>query len=292
MKAEPQVRGDAWRDFGRQVAAVGIGGVVALFGGFVGFMGALSCLAGCQGLTPGIVVAYAGLGIMAGSPLVISRVARHDGWVSRGTLGIVVGTAAFFLGRGLGALMGFADPPWVIVYPSLGLAAAVALPARDRMVLVARLVGVLALSMVPALLRDGGVFVRFVVHNYPDGSRTSGWEDHGGFLVWLALAGVPAGLFVPMALGRMTLRTPSNGRRDQPVGRTMLGSDGDDLLLGEADIDSVDGGNGTDACEDEALSNCAETRSLKQTSLAPRAGAMKSVSWHHSLAHPRGRERP
>jgi hypothetical protein len=144
------------------------------------------------------------LAIMAGSPLVISRVARRDGWVSRGTLGIVVGTAAFFLGRGLGALMGFADPPWVIVYPSLGLAAAVALPARDRMVLAARLVGVLALSMVPALIRDGGVFVRFVVHNYPDGSRTSGWEDHGGFLVWLALAGVPAGLFAPMALRRTT----------------------------------------------------------------------------------------
>ena len=72
MKAEMQVRGDAGRDLGRQVAAVGIGGVVALFGGFVGFMGALSCLAGCQGLTPGIVVAYAGLAIMAGSPLAIS----------------------------------------------------------------------------------------------------------------------------------------------------------------------------------------------------------------------------
>jgi uncharacterized protein YdhG (YjbR/CyaY superfamily) len=96
------------------------------------------------------------------------------------------GKSTFFLGRGLGALMGFADPPWVIIYPSLGLAAAVALPARDRMVLAARLVGVLALSMVPALIHDGGVFVRFVVHTTTRTAhgRRAGRTTEGSWFRW------------------------------------------------------------------------------------------------------------
>jgi len=187
----------------RQLVAVGVGAAVASVGAFIGVMGALGAYMGChghcgQGLW--LIVAFGGLAIMAASPLVIARVSNRERWLTWGALGLATGTAAFFLARGVTAMAGVDDPGWTVILPSFGLAAVVALPARDRWLLAARVVGVLALSMMPAVIHDAGVFIRFVVHSYPDGSRMSGWEDRGGFLIRLALLGVPAGLFLPDAI--------------------------------------------------------------------------------------------
>ncbi len=185
-----------------QVVAVGAGAAVAVVGGFVGVMGALSCIAGCEGVTPGIVVAYVGLAIMAASPFVIARVSKRDRWLVWGALGLATGASAFFLGR---AVVGRGDHPWAVIIPSFGLAAVLALPARNRWLVMARAVGVLAFSMVPALMHDSGMLVQWVVREVP-GGRTEGWEDHGEFLTRLALLGLPVGLFLPDLIRRRSKR--------------------------------------------------------------------------------------
>lgn len=204
METTTNIQGGSRTGLFQQVAAVGVGAAVASVGAFIGVMGALSCMVGCEGLTPGILVAYGGLAIMAASPFAIARVSKRERWLAWGALGLATGTAAFFLARGVTAMAGSDNPGWAVILPSFGLAAVVTLPARDGWVVAARVVGVLAFSMIPAVIHDAGVFIRFVVHSYPDGSRMSGWEDHGGSLIPLALLGVPAGLFLPNAIHRRT----------------------------------------------------------------------------------------
>ncbi len=202
----------------RQVGALVLGAATAFVGALIAIIGALSCMAGCTGLTPGILVAFGGLAVLATSPFVISRVSNRDRWFTWGALGLGAGTGAFLLGRVLARVVegvaGADHSAWTVILPSFGLAAAVALPARGRWLIAARVAGVLILSMFPAIIRDGGVLVRFITHTYPDGSRTMGWEDHGGFLVSLALAGVPAGLFLPAAVRRRAnAHHPASGSR-------------------------------------------------------------------------------
>lgn len=207
METTMNIQGGSRTGLLRQVAAVGVGAAVAFVGAFIGVMGALGAYMGCHhdcGRSPWLVVAYGGLGILATAPFVIARVSKRERWLAWGALGLATGTAAFFLARGAVALTSSDAPDWAVILPSFGLAAAVALPARDRWLVAARVVGVLALSMVPAVIHDAGVLIRWVVHSYPDGSSMSGWEDHGVFLIWLALLGVPAGLFLPNAIRRRT----------------------------------------------------------------------------------------
>jgi hypothetical protein len=149
----------------------------------------------------------------------IARVVNRERWWSLGAVGLVVATAAFFLARAAVAVMGSEDPAWTVIVPSFGLAAAVVLPARDRWSVAARVVGVFALSMVPAMIDDAGVFVRWVVHVYPDGSSMSGWEDHGRFLGRIALLGVPTGLFLPDAIVGVISRGRNRSGRRQPEAR-------------------------------------------------------------------------
>ncbi len=201
METTMNVQGGSRTGLLRQVAAVGVGAAVAFVGAFIGVMAALRGLHGVPTAlmirSPWLVVAYGGLAILGTAPFVIARVSKRERWLVWGALGLATGTAVFFLALGAVALTGSDDPGGAVILPSFGLAAVVALPARDRWLLAARVVGVLAMSMVPAVIHDAGVFIRFVVHSYPDGSRMSGWEDHGGFLIRLALLGVPAGLFLP-----------------------------------------------------------------------------------------------
>lgn len=193
----------------RQPVAVGVGAAVASVGAFIGVMGALGAYMGCHGHCGHgvwLIVAFGGLAIMAVSPFVIARVSDRERWLTWGALGLATGTAAFFLARGVTAMAGVDDAGWTVILPSFGLAAAVALPARDRWFVAARVVGVLALSMAPALIHDAGVLVRWVVHSYADGSSMSGWEDHGRFLIRLSLLGLPAGLFLPDPIVRVVSR--------------------------------------------------------------------------------------
>ncbi len=205
MTTTKEVQTGARTDLWGQVIAVGAGAAVAFLGGFIGFMGALSCLAGCDGLTPGILVAYVGLAIMACSPFVIARVSNRDRWLAWGALGLATGAAALFLARGFVTLIGSDERSANVIFPCFGLAAAIALPARERWLVAARAVSVLALSMIPILVYDSGVLVDWVVREVP-GGRTMGFENHGEFLGRLALLGVPAGLFLPNAIRRRSRR--------------------------------------------------------------------------------------
>lgn len=203
MERPMNVRGGSSTRPIRQVAAVGIGAAVAFVGGFLGLLGALGAYMGCHhqcGASAWLVVVLGGLAILGTAPFVIARVASRERWLARGALGLGAGCVAFLLARGATALVGSDGPGWAVIVPSFGLAAAVALPAHDRWFVAARVAGVLALSMVPALVDDSGVLVRWVVRSFPDGSSMRGWEDHGGILIPLALLGVPAGLLLPHVL--------------------------------------------------------------------------------------------
>ncbi|MGH2530351.1 MAG: hypothetical protein ACRDH0_13610 [Actinomycetota bacterium] len=206
----------------RQLVAVGFGAAVASVGAFIGVMGALGAYMGCHdhcGHSPWLIVAFGGLAIMAASPFVIACVSNRERWLAWGALGLATGTAGLFLARGVTAMAGVDDPGWTVILPSFGLAAAVALPARDRWFVAARVVGMLALSMVPALIHDAGVLVRWLAHSYPDGSSMSGWEDHGGFLIRLSLLGLPAGLFLPDAIVRVMSRFRDRTQPRHPEAR-------------------------------------------------------------------------
>ena len=203
MQTTMNIHGDPRTGLLRQVVAVGVGAAVSLVGAFIGVMGALGAYMGCHdpcGHSPWLVVAFGGLAILGTAPFVIACVSNRERRLAWGAVGLATGAGAFFLARWVTAMVGSDDPGWTVILPSFGLAAAVALPARDRWFVAARVVGILALAMVPALINDAGVFVRWVVHSYPDGSSMRGWEDHVGFLIRLALLGVPAGLFLPDAI--------------------------------------------------------------------------------------------
>jgi hypothetical protein len=148
-----------------------------------------------------MIVAYGGLGIMGASAFAIARVSARDRWRVRGVVGLVAGLATFLLSLWLGSILGWSDPSPALLIPAFGTGAATALPG-GRPLIAARVIAVLALSLVPAMLHDSGAFVRWVVHAYPDGSSMEGWEDGGRYLVPLSIAGVGLGLFLPMALRR------------------------------------------------------------------------------------------
>lgn len=124
----------------QQVAAVLAGGFVASAGLLVAFIGMM--------LSPPATLFYLGFSIMATAPFVMARVAASERWALRGALGLAVGAAAFFLAGdvihvywyefGIGSMVG-----------AFGIAAAVALPAHDRWVKLARTVGICASRWFP-----------------------------------------------------------------------------------------------------------------------------------------------
>lgn len=188
MKTTMNIQSGSRTSLLRQVAAVGIGAAVAFVGAFLAVLGAL------------VGSAHGGLAILVTPTFVIARLSKREGWLVRGALGLATGPAAFFLGREAVTLVGSDAAVRAIILPSFGLAAVVALPARDRWLLAARVVGVFALSMIPAVIHDGEVF---------------GGEVHGRFLIGLTLLGLVAGLFLPSAIRRPGHRSASAAKTDK-----------------------------------------------------------------------------
>ena len=178
----------------QQVAATVLGLVVFSLGVIIAALGSVACYhADCHGSVSWLQV-IGGWTIAGASSFLVAYAADRNRWIRRGALGLTAGAGAYLLFFAIAAAVDTTDENGAVLLVCFGLAAAVALPARTRGLLLGRVVGVIVLGLIPAAMDNLGVFVGRV-HTY--GGR--GWQmsDRGWFLVPVAMVGTLAALFLP-----------------------------------------------------------------------------------------------